>query len=140
VDRHDQLRSKFALASHHGFKKYHIMHQLAQVDIVITNTGIYLSLTNPHLKNKEGQCGEFNKDITLHFIAANSIEWQTLYGDSVLDTINYGATRTPGDSDDEDVMDQLGVPNRLANLSPIKDLAGTYHPCSPFDKEFTEMH
>jgi citrate lyase beta subunit len=33
VDRHDQLRSKFALASRHGFKKYYVTHQSGQVDI-----------------------------------------------------------------------------------------------------------
>jgi hypothetical protein len=33
VDRHDQLRSKFALASRRGFKKYYVTHQLSQVDI-----------------------------------------------------------------------------------------------------------
>jgi hypothetical protein len=54
VDRHDQLRSKFALSSRHGFKKYYVTHQLAQVDIGITNAGIYISLVHPHLKNKGG--------------------------------------------------------------------------------------
>jgi hypothetical protein len=140
VDRHDQLRSNFALASCHGFKKYYIMHQLAQVDIVITNAGIYFSLANPHLKNKKGQHRKFNEDIA--FIAVNSIDWQTVYGNSILDAIDAGTTHTPSDSDnkDEDVFDQLGVPNRSANISPIKDLAVTCHPISPFDKEFMDLH
>jgi hypothetical protein len=125
VDHHDQLRSKFALASHHGFKKYYVTHQLAQVDIGITNEGIYFSLVHPHFKNKESQRSKFNEDITLQFIAANSLDWQTLYVNSVLDAIDYGATHTPGDSDDEDIFDQLGVPNRSENLSPINDLAVT---------------
>jgi hypothetical protein len=107
VDRHDQLRSKFALASHRGFKKNSVTHQLAQVDIGIINACIYLSLEHPHLKNKEGQRRKFNEDIALQFIAANSLDWQSLYGNPVLDAIDYGATHTPGDSDDEDIFDQL---------------------------------
>jgi hypothetical protein len=112
VDRHNQLRSKFALASRRGLKRYYVTHQLAQVDIGITNVAIYFSLAHPHLKNKEGQRRKFNEDIALQFIAANSLDWQSLYGNFVLDAINYGATHTPGDSDDEDVFDHLGVPNR----------------------------
>jgi hypothetical protein len=92
------------------------------------------------LKNKEGQRRKFNADTAPQFIAANSLDWQTIYGNSVLDVIDYGATHTPGDSDDEDVFDQLGVPNRSANLSPIKDLAVTCRPTSPFDKEFMAFH
>jgi hypothetical protein len=140
VDRHDQLRSTFALASHHGFKKYCIMQHLAQVDIGIINAGIYFSLANIYFKNKEDQRRKFNEDTTLQFIAVNSLDWQTLYGNSVLDAINSGTTCTPSDSDDEHVIDQLGVPNRLENLSPIKDIAVTCHPSIPFDKEFTDLH
>jgi hypothetical protein len=140
VDRHDQLRSKIALASHHGFMKYYVTHQLAQVDIGITNAGIYFSLAHPHLKKEEGQRCKFNEDIAIRFIAANSLDWQSLYGNSVLDAIDSGATYTPSDSDDEDIFDQLGVPNRSANLSPIKDPAVTCHPTSPFDKEFMALH
>jgi hypothetical protein len=55
ADCYDQLRSTFALASRHGFKKYYVTHHLAQVDIGIANEGIYLCLAHTHLKNKEGQ-------------------------------------------------------------------------------------
>jgi hypothetical protein len=91
------------------------------------------------LKNKEGQRHKFNEDIALQFIAANSLDWQSLYGNSVLDTILSGATHTPGDSDDEDVSDQLGVTNRPEFFSPTKDPAFTCHPSSPFDKEFIAL-
>jgi hypothetical protein len=134
VDRHDQLRSKFALASRHGFKKYYVTHQLAQVDIGITIVGINFSLAHPHLKNKEGQRRKFNEDISLQFITANSLDWQSLYGNYVLDAINSGATHTPGNSDNKYVFDKLRVPNRSSNLSPIKDQSVTCHPTSPFDK------
>jgi hypothetical protein len=73
VDRHDQSRSKFALASCRGFNKYYITYHLVQVDIGITNAGIYFSLANPHLKNKEGQHCSFNEDTALHFIAVKLI-------------------------------------------------------------------
>jgi hypothetical protein len=140
VDHHDQLRSKFALASRHGFKKYYVTHQLAQVDIEIKNAGIYFSLAHPHLKNKEGQRRKFNEDIALQFIAANSLDWQSLYCNSILNTIDSGATHTPGNSDNKDVFYQLGVTNRPENLSPIKDLAVMCHHSSPFDKEFMALH
>jgi hypothetical protein len=93
------------------------------------------------LKKNEGQCRKFNKDIALHFIAAKSIGWKVLYGNSVLDVCEYGTTCTPDrhDSDDEYIMEQLGVSNRPANISPIKDLSVTCHPCSPLDKEFMDM-
>jgi hypothetical protein len=55
VDLHEQLWAKFALSLRHGFKKYSIIHPLAQMDIDITNTCIYPFLANPHLKKKEGQ-------------------------------------------------------------------------------------
>jgi hypothetical protein len=70
----------------------------------------------------------------------NSLDWQSLYGNYFLDTIDSGATHTPGDSDDEDVFDQLGVTNRPENLSPIKDPAVTCYPSSPFDKEYMALH
>jgi hypothetical protein len=54
VDHHDQLQSKFVLSSRHGFKKYYIIHQLAQMDIGITHACIYHVLANPQLKKKEG--------------------------------------------------------------------------------------
>jgi hypothetical protein len=63
MDRHDQLRLKFALSSRHGFKKYYVTHQLAQVGIGIKNAGIYFSLAHPHLKNKEGQQRKVNEDM-----------------------------------------------------------------------------
>jgi hypothetical protein len=70
----------------------------------------------------------------------NSLDWKLLYVNSVLDAINSGATHTPGDSDDEDVFDHIGVTHRLENLSPIKDPAVTCHPTSPLDKEFMALH
>jgi hypothetical protein len=80
--------------------------------------------------------------MALHFIATKSIDWQALYGNSVLDVCDYGTTRTPGgnDDDDEDLTEQLRLPNCPANLSPIKDLAVTCLQRSPFDKDSMEMH
>jgi hypothetical protein len=37
-------------------------------------------------------------------------------------------------------MEQIRVTNRPSNVSPIKDLALRCHPCSPFDKEFMDIH
>jgi hypothetical protein len=74
--------------------------ELAQVDIGIKNTGIYFSLANPYLKNNEGERRKFNEGIALQFIAVNSI-------DSALDAIDSGTICKPGDSDDEDIIEQV---------------------------------
>jgi hypothetical protein len=112
VDHHYQLRSKFDVASCRGFKKYYIMHHLAQRDIGMTNTGIYFFLANPNLNNKKGQRRKFNEDIILHSIMVKPFNWEVLYGNSVLD-INSGTICTPGgvDSEDDNLLEQLRVPN-----------------------------
>jgi hypothetical protein len=117
------------------------MHQLTQVDIGFANAGITFFLTNPNFKNNEGQHRKLDEDIFLHFIVAKSIDWQAIYGNSVLDVCDSGTTHTPGGhvSDDEDIMEHLRVPNCPSNLSPIKDLAVTCHPCSQFNTDFMYM-
>jgi hypothetical protein len=54
VDCHGQLRIKIDLSSRHGFKKYYITHQLAQMDIGNTHACTYQFLANPQIKKKEG--------------------------------------------------------------------------------------
>jgi hypothetical protein len=54
VDWHDKLRAKYDLSSIHRFKRYYITHQLAKMDIGITNSCIYHALANPKLKKKNG--------------------------------------------------------------------------------------
>jgi hypothetical protein len=123
VDGHDQLRSRFALASRHVFKKYYITHQLAQLDICITNAGILYFKAHPELKNKEGKCSKLNESIVNHFIQARSISWEALYGNYILDL----DSKTPGnESDDYDnIMHHLGVLNTACDrLSPIKEVVG----------------
>jgi hypothetical protein len=116
VDRHDQLQSRFALASRHGFKKYYITHQLTQLDIGITNAGILYFESHPQLKNKEDQRRKFNESIANHFIQARIISWEALYGNSILDL----DSQTPGkESDDDDnIMHQLGVLNKVSGQPP----------------------
>jgi hypothetical protein len=47
-------------------------------------------------------------------VYAKYIDWEGIYCHSTLD-LHYGATRTPGqDSDDEDILNDLGVPNLAA--------------------------
>jgi hypothetical protein len=73
VDHHEQLRSRFTLASRLGFKKYYITHQLAQMDMGITNADIYYFEANPHLKKREGARRSFFEDIAEHFMCMQSI-------------------------------------------------------------------
>jgi hypothetical protein len=139
VDRHDQLRSRFALASRHGFKKYYITHQLAQLDMGITHAGILQFEAHPELKNKEGQQRKFNKSIANYFIKAMLISWEALYGNSILDL----DSQTPGNEsdDDDNIMHQLGVLNMVSDpISPMKAVVDVCNPCSPFDKKFMDNH
>jgi hypothetical protein len=47
VDKHDKLRSTFALGKHHKFKKYYVKLMLFLVDIALTNSWIYYKMVNP---------------------------------------------------------------------------------------------
>ena len=46
VDKHDKLRSPFALGKHHKFKKYYVKLMLFLVDIALTNSWIYYKMVN----------------------------------------------------------------------------------------------
>jgi hypothetical protein len=93
--------------------KYYITHQLAQLDIGITNSGILYFEAHPELKKKERQRSKLNKSIANHFIQASSISWDILFGNSILDLISQ---TTGNDSDDDDnIMQQLGVLNKASD-------------------------
>ncbi len=47
VDKHDKLRSTFALGKHHKLKKYYVKLTLFLMDIMLTNSWIYYKLVNP---------------------------------------------------------------------------------------------
>jgi hypothetical protein len=142
VDRHDQLRSRFILASRHRFKKYYITHQLPQMDMGITNAAICYFEANPHLKKKEGVRHSFVAEIADHLMDANSIDWEQLYSHSNLN-LDSGVTQTPGeDSDDEDMLDQLGVPTlAVQQLSAGRDISiDLCVQCSHYLKESMDLY
>jgi hypothetical protein len=141
-DRHYHCCSRFTLSSRHGFKKYYITHQLAQIDMGITNNAIYYVEANPHLKKKEGVRRSFVEDIADHLMDAKHIDWEGIYGHSTLD-LDSGTTGTPGkDSDDEDILNHLGVTNLAApHFSPSKEMSiDICVSCSPFSQEFMDLH
>jgi hypothetical protein len=47
VDRHDQMRQTFSLASRHGFKKYYVKIILGLMDMALVNAYIHYQLVNP---------------------------------------------------------------------------------------------
>jgi hypothetical protein len=141
-DNHDQLRSRFTTASRHVFKKYYIIMQLANMDMVIMNADKLFFEANPHLKKKEGARRSFVEDIAELSMDENYIDWEGIYGPSTVD-LNYGATRTPGKySDAKDILNDVGVPNLAAShFSPRKDKSiDTCVPVSPFSQEFMDLH
>jgi hypothetical protein len=68
-----------------------------------------------------------------------SISRGALYGNSIL----YLDSHTLGNEsdDDDNIMHQLGVPNKASDqFPPIKAVVDVCNPCSPFDKEFMHNH
>jgi hypothetical protein len=53
VDRHDQLRQTFSLASRHGFKKYYVKIILGLVDMALVNAYIHYKLVNKKVCKKD---------------------------------------------------------------------------------------
>jgi hypothetical protein len=53
VDHYNQLRSTFALAKRHGFKKWYVKIWLALIAIAFANASICYFLANPDLKRKK---------------------------------------------------------------------------------------
>jgi len=73
VDRHDQLRQRFSLASRHGFKKYYQKIALGLIDMAVVNAWIHYKLVNPEKCIHERARYEFMDSI------ANSLllfDWQ----------------------------------------------------------------
>ena len=55
VDKHDKLRSTFALGKHHKWKKYYVKLMLFLIDIALTNSWIYYKLVNKDCTKKKKQ-------------------------------------------------------------------------------------
>ncbi len=59
VDRHDQLRNTFSLASRHDFKKYYVKIILGLIDMALVNAYIHYKLVNAENCKKDSARYEF---------------------------------------------------------------------------------
>ncbi len=59
VDKHDKLRSTFALGKFHKFKKYYVKLMLFLMDIALTNSWIYYKLVNAEKSKKSEARADF---------------------------------------------------------------------------------
>jgi hypothetical protein len=85
VDHHDQVRSRFTIASRHGVNKNYITHQFVHRYMGITNAAAYYFEANPHLQKREGAHRSFGEDTAEHLMYAKSIDLEGMYGHSALD-------------------------------------------------------
>jgi hypothetical protein len=63
VDRHDQMRQTFSLASRHGFKKYYIKIILGLMDMALVNAFIHYKLVNPEACKKDSARYDFMESL-----------------------------------------------------------------------------
>jgi hypothetical protein len=59
VDRNDQLRVEFSLATRHAFTKYYINYFLSVFDMCMTNAMVDYFLRNNHAKKKRYHKADF---------------------------------------------------------------------------------
>ena len=78
VDKHDKLRSTFALGKHHKFKKYYVKLMLFLVDIAMTNSWIYYRMTNPSKCKKSESRANFFLAIAEHLVRPG-YDWAAKY-------------------------------------------------------------
>ncbi len=76
VDKHDKLRSTFALGKHHKFKKYYVKLMLFLMDIAMTNSWIYYKLVNPSKCRKNESRADYFLSIAEHLVRPG-FDWAT---------------------------------------------------------------
>ena len=78
VDKHDKLRSTFALGKHHKFKKYYVKLMLFLMDIAMTNSWIYYKLENPDKCKKSESRADYFLSVAEHLVRPG-FDWATKY-------------------------------------------------------------
>jgi Transposase IS4 len=115
VDRHDQLRVKFALATRHQFKKYYVKIILALVDIAATNAVIHYFKANPDKKEEKESRANFMDELSDRLID-KSTPWTQLNGS---DNIGKGdATESLNEQGSIDILQEMGIKVPLASIIP----------------------
>jgi Transposase IS4 len=78
VDKHDKLRSTFALGKHHKFKKYYVKLMLFLFDIALTNSWIYYKLKNKEKTKKAEARADFFLSLATELVKPD-VDWASRY-------------------------------------------------------------
>jgi hypothetical protein len=73
VDRNDQLRVAFSLATRHAFKKYYIKYFLSLFDICMTNAMVHYFLQNNHEKKKRYHKADFLPRLQMNCVIPRTV-------------------------------------------------------------------
>jgi hypothetical protein len=117
VDKHDKLRSTFALGKHHKFKKYYVKLMLLLVDIALTNSWIYYKMVNPDSTNGSESRADFFLTLAKEMVRTD-VDWVSKY------KVNQSPEKQDGTDDDEELSsedgyshDSLFLPQRQRQLN-----------------------
>jgi hypothetical protein len=75
VDRHDQLRTLFSLATRHQFRKYYVTLIMALIDFALVNAHIHYHMAHPLLKRHKEHRAHFMQTLSKELRSAN---WHAL--------------------------------------------------------------
>ena len=79
VDRHDQLRTLFALGKKLKFRKYYVKLFLFLFDVGMTNAWIHYSECHPEVKDMYGTRSDFYQSVAEEMVNPN-MDWNAIYG------------------------------------------------------------
>jgi hypothetical protein len=80
VDRNDQLRVVFSLATRHAFKKYYIKYFLSLFDICMTIAMVHYFLRNNQEKKKRYHKADFSTKVADELYDSKNHDFKGLYG------------------------------------------------------------
>jgi hypothetical protein len=80
VDRNDQLRVAFSLATRHAFKKYYIKYFFSLFDICMTNAMVHYFLRNNREKKKRYHKADFFTKVADELCDSKNRDFKGLYG------------------------------------------------------------
>jgi hypothetical protein len=75
VDRHDQLRTLFSLATRHQFRKYYVTLMMALIDFALVNAYLHYHMAHPLLRRHKEHRAQFMQTLSEELRNAN---WHTL--------------------------------------------------------------
>lgn len=110
VDKHDKLRSTFALGKRHKFKKYYVKLMLFLFDIALTNSWIYYKLNNKEKTKKAESRADFFLSLASELVKQD-VDWATRYKVTASSMVHSPSTNENFLDNVDDVM-RIPLPRR----------------------------